>query len=72
MAKKSAAKTSTKKSISSISSQTWQAYLESNETFSNKKLRTEGMSFLDAMLSKEADFTQTPKGKRIAKVIRDL
>jgi len=55
-----------------ISSKTWQNYLENRETVSNQRLRPDNVSFWDAILSEEADFTKTPEGKRIAKLIRDL
>ena len=55
-----------------ISSQTWQRYLDNHETVSNERLRPDNVSFWDAILSEEADFTQTPEGKRIAELIRDL
>jgi len=55
-----------------ISSQAWQNYLDNRETVSNERLRPDNVSFWDAMLSEEADFTRTPEGKRIAQLIRDL
>ena len=60
------------KTITSISPKAWQDYLNNNDTFSNQRLRPENVSFWDAMLSEEADFTRTPEGKRIAELIRDL
>jgi len=55
-----------------ISSQAWQKYLDNHETISNERLRPDNVSFWDAILSDEADFTQTPEGKRIVELIRDL
>jgi len=55
-----------------ISSQTWQNYLNNRETVSNERLRPDNVSFWDAILSEEADFTKTSKGRRIAELIRDL
>ena len=49
-----------------ISSQAWQRYLDNHETISNERLRPDNVSFWDAILSEEADFTQAPEGKRIA------
>jgi hypothetical protein len=62
----------TDKTILDISSKTWQEYLENHETVHNERVRPDNVSFWDAMLSKEADFTRTPEGKRIADLIRDL
>ena len=56
----------------SISSQTWQNYLDNHETVSNEQLRPDNVSFWDAILSEEADFTKTSKGKKIAELIRNL
>jgi len=55
-----------------ISSQVWQTYLNNNETISNERLRPDNVSFWDAILSEEADFTKTQEGKRIAELIKDL
>ena len=55
-----------------ISPQAWQKYLDNYETVSNERLRSDGVSFLDAMLSEEADFSRTAEGKRIVELIRDL
>ncbi|MCL2443208.1 MAG: hypothetical protein FWD13_07055 [Treponema sp.] len=55
-----------------ISSQAWQNYLDNQETVSNERLRPDNISFWDAILSEEADFTKTPMGKKIADLIRDL
>jgi hypothetical protein len=55
-----------------ISSSAWQKYLDNNETVSNERLRPDNVSFWDAILSEEADFTKTLEGKRIAELIRDL
>ncbi|MCL2802291.1 MAG: hypothetical protein FWD28_11105 [Treponema sp.] len=55
-----------------ISSQAWQNYINNNETVSNERLRPDNISFWDAILSDEADFTKTPKGQKIAELIRDL
>ena len=60
------------KTITSISPQAWQDYLSNNDTVTNQRLRPENVSFWDAMLSEEADFTRTPEGKRIVELIRDL
>ena len=65
-------KTNMNKTIPSISPQAWQDYLNNNDTVSNQRLRPENVSFWEAMLSEEADFTRTPEGKRIAELIRDL
>jgi len=55
-----------------ISPQIWQNYLDNNETLSNERLRPDNMSFWDAILSDEADFTKTPEGKKIEELIRNL
>jgi len=55
-----------------ISSQAWQNYLNNRDTVSNERLRPDNVSFWDAILSEEADFTRTPEGKRVAELIRDL
>ena len=60
------------KTIPNISPQTWQDYLDNNDTISNQRLRPENVSFWDAMLSEDADFTRTSEDKRIAELIRDL
>jgi NAD+--asparagine ADP-ribosyltransferase len=60
------------KTIPDISSKTWQEYHKNHETVHNERLRPDNVSFWDAMLSKEADFTKTPEGKHIADLIRDL
>ena len=60
------------KTIPNISSQAWQDYLNNNDTISNQRLRPENVSFWDAMLTEEADFTRTQEGKRIAEIIRNL
>ena len=60
------------KAIPEISAQTWQNYLDNNDTISNQRLRPENVSFWDVILSEEADFTRTSEGKRIAELIRDL
>jgi hypothetical protein len=60
------------KTISDISSETWQEYLKNHETVHNERLRPDNVSFWDVILSKEADFTRTLEGKHIADIIRDL
>jgi NAD+--asparagine ADP-ribosyltransferase len=60
------------KIIPDISSKIWQEYLKNHETVNNERLRPDNVTFWDAMLSKEADFTKTKEGKRIAELIRDL
>ena len=55
-----------------ISSQVWQKYLDNNETFNNVRLRPDNVSFWDAILSEDGNFTKTPEGKKIAKIIGDL
>jgi hypothetical protein len=65
-------KTGVNKTVSDISPQAWQEYFNNNDTISNERLRPDNVSFWDAMLSKEADFTRTPEGKRIAELIRDI
>lgn len=55
-----------------ISPQAWQNYLNNRETVSNERLRPDDVSFWEAILSEEADFTKTTEGKRIAELIRDL
>ncbi|GHV70268.1 hypothetical protein AGMMS49928_17390 [Spirochaetia bacterium] len=55
-----------------ISPETYKNYLEDNDTFSNERIRPDGESFWDAMLSKEADFTQYPEGKQIVELIKAL
>jgi hypothetical protein len=60
------------KTIPDISSEIWQQYMHNHETFHNERLRPDNVSFWDAMLSKEADFTKTPEGKKIADLIKEL
>jgi len=55
-----------------ISPQAWQNYLDNKETVSNERLRPDNISFWDAILSEDADFTKTQNGKKIAELIRDL
>ena len=55
-----------------ISANTWQNYLDNQETFSNDRLYPDNISFWDAILSEDADFTKKPEGKKIAELIRDL
>ena len=55
-----------------ISLQAWQNYIKNNETISNERLRPDNISFWDAILSEEADFTKTHNGKKIAELIRNL
>jgi len=55
-----------------ISPQIWQNYLNNYETVSNERLRPDNISFWDAILSEEADFTKTPEGKKIAELIGSL
>ena len=55
-----------------ISSQAWQNYLDNNETYSNERLRPDNLSFWDAILSEEADFTKTEEGKKILEFIKNL
>jgi hypothetical protein len=53
----------------------WEAYkdyLENKDALSNERIRAEEVSFLDAMLPVEADFTNTPEGKRIVETIKAL
>jgi len=59
-------------SIQNFSQQAWQNYLDNKETVNNERLRPDNMSFWDAILSEEADFTKTPEGKKIAELIKDL
>ena len=50
------AKTNINKTIPDISTKTWQEYVNNHETVSNEQLRSDEMSFWDAVMSKEADF----------------
>jgi hypothetical protein len=60
------------KTILEISPQAWQEYINNHDTISNERLRPANVSFWDAMLSEEADFSKTPEGKRIVELIRDI
>ncbi|MDR2481143.1 MAG: hypothetical protein LBD07_02485 [Spirochaetaceae bacterium] len=55
-----------------LSQTAFKDYLENKDTFSNERIRPDGVSFWDAMLSKEADFTKTPAGKQIIETIKAL
>jgi hypothetical protein len=55
-----------------LSQAAFKDYLENNDTFSNERIRPDGVSFWDAMLSEEADFTKTSSGKQIIEAIKAL
>ena len=45
-------------------------YVNKKNTISNKRIRPESESFMDALLS--ADMTATPEGREILEAIKDL
>ena len=53
-----------------FSEETYQAYVEKRIPLVNERLRGEDETFFGAMLSEEADFTKTPEGQEIIKLIR--
>jgi hypothetical protein len=55
-----------------FSREAYKDYLENKDIFSNERIRPEDVSFLDAMLSEEANFTNTPEGKQIVEIIKAL
>jgi len=52
-----------------FSEETYRAYVERRIPIVNERLRGEDETFFDAMLSQEADLTQTPEGQEILKLI---
>jgi hypothetical protein len=50
----------------------YERYSQEQHVISNERIRADDVSFLDAMLSEEADFTQTPEGKEIIETIKAL
>jgi hypothetical protein len=55
-----------------FSEEAYKAFLESEAVASNARLRNAGVSFVDAMMSPEADFTKTENGEAIVNTIRGL
>lgn len=55
-----------------LSAEAYRDYLERTGMFSNERIRPDGVSFWDAMLSEEADFTKTPAGRQIIEIIKAL
>ena len=55
-----------------LSHESYRDYLEHKDTFSNERIRPNEVSFWDAMLSEEADFTKTLAGKQIIETIKAL
>ena len=55
-----------------ISQKAYDNYMADHDTFSNKRISPDGVSFWDAMLSEEADFTITREGKQILETIKAL
>ena len=54
-----------------FSEETYQEYLRDKSSYSNIRLRGEEETFLDAMLSDEADLTKTPEGREVIEFIRN-
>jgi len=55
-----------------LSQEAYKKYLDDQDTVTNERLRPAGVSFLDAMLSEEADFTKTSEGQKIVELIKAL
>ena len=55
-----------------FSREAYRDYLENKDTFSNERIRPDGLSFWDAMLSEEADFSKTTVGRQIIETIKAL
>lgn len=55
-----------------FSEEVYQAFLGSEAVASNARLRNASVSFIDAMMSPEADFTKTENGESIVNTIREL
>jgi len=54
----------------SVSQAAYDRYISKKNVISNKRVRPENESFLDAMLS--VDMTATPEGREILDIIRKL
>ena len=55
-----------------LSREAYRDYVQHKDIFHNERIRPDGLSFWDAMLSEEADFTKTPAGKQILETIAAL
>ena len=55
--------------VSFFSEESYRVYVERRSPLVNERLRGEDETFFDAMLSQEADFTKTPEGQDILKLI---
>jgi hypothetical protein len=55
-----------------FSEDVYNAFLESEAVSPNARLRDDSVSFIDAMLSPEADFTKAENGEIIVNTIREL
>ena len=53
-----------------ISQEAYDKYLQKNDTISNMRLRPEGETFFEAMMS--VDMTSTPEGRKILEAIKEL
>ena len=47
-------------------------FLNEKRTIYNSRLRADNETFLDAMLSKEADLRTTPEGQKIIQIIQSI
>ena len=58
-------------SESFFSEKSYQEYVNQRSLIHNERLRSEGETIFDVVLSEEADFTKAPEGKEILGAIRN-
>jgi hypothetical protein len=52
--------------------ESYQAFLKTKKHIVNNRLRGDNVSFFEAMLSDEADFTKGKKGKELVRFLQDM